>query len=168
MVDTIMESSIIFNPTGFSFFFQGKTHKLEKVKFLIFHYLYENRNRPVTNNEIIDYVWTKDKISSNGYYFIGRSMEVHLVYIKKLANSIDLRIENIHGFGKILITNGFELEFARKQCVVDNSDYEFGSKTITLKTDEQPPKHLVIAVKEFVNIIHKNLIENGKSNADGN
>lgn len=167
MAEITIELPIIFNPTGFSFFFQGKTHKLEKVKFLILQYLYENRNRPVTNKEIIDYVWTENKISLNGYYSIGRSMEVHLVYIKKLVNSVDLRIENIHGFGKILITNGFELEFARKQCMVDNSDYEFGSKTIVLKTDEQPPKHLVVAVKEFVNIIHKNLIENGKSNADG-
>lgn len=155
-----MEPILIFNPKSFRIIFKGVEYKLGKTKYLLLDYLYKNCNRPVTIDELIKSVWSAEKIKMNGHYFISRSMEVHMVTIKKIINSIEYRIENIHGFGKMMIADGIEIEFARKQCVVDNSDYEYGSKTITLKTTEAPPKHLVIPVKEFINIIHKKLIEN--------
>lgn len=72
---------------------------LKTKEYALLEYLTKNRNRPISNSEIIDHVWEYNKITSNN------TVAVHINKLRKKIKPYDL-IKTVHGFGYQLEDKG--------------------------------------------------------------
>lgn len=73
--------------------------QLKTKEYALLEYLTRNRNRPISNSEIIDHVWEYNKITSNN------TVAVHINKLRKKIKPYDL-IKTVHGFGYRLEDKG--------------------------------------------------------------
>jgi DNA-binding response OmpR family regulator len=76
----------------------GREIMFSPIQFKLFIFLYNNRNKRCTRDNILDNVWGLDKFVG------GRAVDVHIGFIRRhlIGTSLEGKVEGIRGFGYML------------------------------------------------------------------
>jgi len=113
-MEVFLKRSQVFRKMGYSIYsvgslkFNSENHRIEirgeKIGLTqreneLLQFLFENRNRLVRREEILNTIWGDDD------YFLGRSLDVFISRLRKiLSNEPSIQIQNIHGVGYRFLT----------------------------------------------------------------
>jgi len=92
--EQIKIGTYIFDASRFELHFNDEIQRLTEKEAALLLFFFENRNRLIKRDEILNSVWGTDD------FFAGRSMDVYISKLRKyLANDANISIESIRNIG---------------------------------------------------------------------
>lgn len=83
-----------FDPANYTLACNGALHRLTEKEALVINYLYNNRNRIIKREEILEEIWGSDD------FFSGRSMDVFISRIRKyFSEDESISLQSFRGVG---------------------------------------------------------------------
>jgi two-component system OmpR family response regulator len=79
-------------PEANSFVFDGNTVNLTAREYIIFNFLFENQNKPVSREDLIEQFSKEEEMTS-------RNIDVHVFSLRKKIKKVNLAIDTVWGLG---------------------------------------------------------------------